>query len=60
MYKSQTFCAIPKDDFHLVNLVFVQAQICVGTNFFEQALNAIKFLDWLKKFEPAHKTFWDL
>ena len=48
MCQSKTFCATPKGDFYSVNLFFLLAQI-----FFEEALNAIKFLDW-------HKTFWDL
>ena len=26
---------------------------CAGTKVFEEALNAITFLDWLKKFGPA-------
>ena len=26
---------------------------CAGTKVFEEALNAVKFLGWLKKFEPA-------
>ena len=26
---------------------------CAGTNVFEEALNAVKFLGWLKKFGPA-------
>jgi hypothetical protein len=36
-----TYCARPKDDLHSVKL------------FFEEALNAIKFLEWLKTFGPA-------
>ena len=39
--QSQTFCARTKDDLHSVKKVF------------EEALNAIKFLDWLKTFGPA-------
>ena len=26
---------------------------CAGTKVFEEALNAVKFLDWLKEFGPA-------
>ena len=29
------------------------------TNFFEEALNAVKFWCWLKNLDQ-HKTFWDL
>ena len=47
--QSQTFCARQKDDLHSVKLVFVRA----GTKVFEEALNAIKFLEWLKTFGPA-------
>ena len=42
------FCARQKDDLHSVKLFF-----CAGTKVFEEALNAVKFLGWLKKFEPA-------
>ena len=41
LWQSQTFCARPKDDLHSVKLVF------------EEALNAVKFLGWLKKIGPA-------
>ena len=41
LWQSQTFCARQKDDLHSVKLVF------------EEALNAVKFLDWLKIFGPA-------
>ena len=44
----QTFCSTPKDDFHSVKLFF-----CAGTKVFEEALYAIKYLEWLKKFGPA-------
>ena len=37
------FCARQKDDLHSIELVF------------EEALNAVKFLCWLKKFGPAQK-----
>jgi hypothetical protein len=48
LWQSQTFCARQKDDLHSVKLVLVLAQ-----KFFEEALNAVKFLGWLKKFGPA-------
>ena len=38
----------PKDDLRSVKLFF-----CGGTKVFEEALNAIKFMDWLKTFGPA-------
>ena len=41
LWQSQTFCGREKDDLHSVKLVF------------EEALNAVKFLDWLKKFGVA-------
>ena len=44
LWQSQTFCARQKDDLHSVNF------FCVGTKVFEVALNAVKFLGWLKKF----------
>ena len=37
-----------KDDLHSVKLVF-----CAGTKVLGDALNAVKFLGWLKKFGPA-------
>ena len=43
LWQSQKFCARPKDDLHSVKLVFV----------FEETLNALKVLGWLKKFGPA-------
>jgi hypothetical protein len=46
--QSQTFCARQKDDLHTAKLFFVPAQ-----NIFEEALNAVIFLGWLKKFGPA-------
>ena len=47
MQQSQTCCARQKDDLHSVKLFFVQAQV------FEEALNTVKFLGWLKKFGPS-------
>ena len=32
---------------------FSKIGLCAGTKVFEEALNAIKFLDWLKTFGPA-------
>ena len=32
---------------------FSKIGFCVGTKVFEESLNAIKFLDWLKTFGPA-------
>ena len=32
---------------------FSKIGFCAGTKVFEEALNAIKFLDWLKTFGPA-------
>ena len=46
--QSQTFCARQKDDLHSVKLFF-----CARTKVFEEALNAVKCLGWLKKFGPA-------
>jgi len=46
--KSQTFCARQKDDLHSVKIVF-----CTSTKVFKEALNVVKFWDWLKKFVPA-------
>ena len=48
LWQSQTFCERQKDDLHSVKLVFVPAK-----KVFEEALNAVKFLGWLKKFGPA-------
>ena len=45
------FCARPIDDLHSVKLVF-----WAGTKVYEEALNAIKFLDWLQTFGPAQST----
>jgi hypothetical protein len=41
---SQTFCATPKDDSY-----------SASTKCFEKTINAIKWLDWLKKFGLAQK-----
>jgi hypothetical protein len=48
LWQSQTFCARKKDDLHSVKLVFVP-----DTKVFDKALNAVKFLGWLKKIGPA-------
>ena len=48
LWQSQTFCVRQKDDLHSVKLFF-----CAGTKVFAEALNAIKFLGWLKKFGLA-------
>ena len=32
---------------------FSKIGFCAGTKFFEEALNAVKFLGWLKKFGPT-------
>ena len=48
LWQSQTFCNRQKDDLHSVKFVF-----CAGTKVFEEALNAVKFLGWLKKFGTA-------
>ena len=45
LWQSQTFCARQKDDLHSVKLA--------STKVFEEALNAAKFLGWLKIFGPA-------
>ena len=34
-------------------LAFSKIGFCPGTKVFEEALNAVKFLDWLKKFGSA-------
>ena len=48
LWQSQKFCARQKDDLHSVKLFF-----CAGTKVFEEALNAVKFLGWFKKFGSA-------
>ena len=37
----------------LIPLAFSKIGFCAGTKVFEEALNAFKFLGWLKKFGPA-------
>ena len=60
----QIFCARPKIYLHIVAITNILCQtkiwfafskivFCVGTKVFEEALNAVKFLGWLKKFGPA-------
>ena len=46
--RQQTFCATPK-----YNFISAKFGFCASAKVFEEALNAIKFLDWLKKFGPA-------
>ena len=46
--QSQIFCARQKDDLNSVKLVFY-----ASTKGFEEALNAVEFLGWLKKFGMA-------
>ena len=52
LWQSQTFCAWQKDDLHSVELFFVP----IHTKVLEEALNAVKFLGWLKKFGPAQNV----
>ena len=58
------FCARPKIYLHIVPVTNIMCQtkrwfafskivFCAGTKFFEEALNAVKFLVWLIKFGPA-------
>ena len=60
----QTFCARPKIYLHIVAVTNILCQtkrwfafskivFCADTKVFEGALNAVKFLGWLKKFELA-------
>ena len=60
------FCARPKIYLHIVAVANILCQtkrwfafskigFCAGTKVFEEALNAVKFLGWLKKFELAQK-----
>ena len=60
----QIFCARPKIYLHIVAVTNILRQtkrwfafskigFCAGTKVFEEALNAVKFLGWLKKFGPA-------
>ena len=57
------FWANPKIYLHIVPVTNILCQtkrwfarskiiFCGGTKVFEEALNAIKFLDWLKQFRP--------
>ena len=46
LWQSKTFSARQKDDLHSVQLFFF-------SKVFEKALNAVKFLGWLKIFGPA-------
>ena len=52
LWQSPKFCARQKDDLHSVKLFF-----CAGTKVFEEALNAVKCLGWLKKFGLAKNIF---
>ena len=60
----QIFCARPKIYLHIVAVINILGQtkiwfafrkigFCASTKGFEEALNAVKFLGWLKKFGPA-------
>ena len=49
MCQSQTFCARKKDDY----VAFSKIGFIAGTKVFEEALNAVKFLDRLKNFGLA-------
>ena len=60
----QIYCAGPKIYLHIVPVTNILCQtkrwiafskigFCAGTKVFENALNAVKFLGWLKKFGPA-------
>jgi hypothetical protein len=62
----QTFCVGTKIYLHIVPVTnilchtkrlfaFSKIGFCASTNFFEEALNAVKFLGWLKKFGLAQK-----
>ena len=46
--QSQIFCATQKEDFYSANLVSVPT-----LKVFDKALNAINFLNWIKKFGPS-------
>ena len=48
LWELQTFCAGQKDGLHSVKLVFVPAQ-----KLFLEALHAVKYLGWLRKFGSA-------
>jgi len=58
------FCVLPKIYSHIVQVTNILCQtrrwfafseivFLAGTKVFEEALNAVKFWDWLKKFGPA-------
>ena len=60
----QIFCARPKSYLNIVTVTNILCQtkrwfafskivFCVGTKVFEEALNAVKFRGWLKKFGMA-------
>jgi hypothetical protein len=56
----QNFCTRPKIYLHIVAVTNILCQtkfrkigFCAGTKVFEEALNAVKFLYWIKKFGPA-------
>jgi hypothetical protein len=60
----QIFCARPKIYLHIVAVTNILCQtkrwfafskivFCAGTKVFEEALNAVKVLGWLKNFGPA-------
>ena len=60
----QSFCVGPKIYLHIVpvTIIFCQTKklfafskigFCASTKVFEEALNAVKFLGWLKKFGPV-------
>ena len=44
LWQSQTFCT---------RFAFSKIGFCTGTKVFEEALDAVKFLGWLKKFGTA-------
>ena len=61
------FCARPKIYLHIVAVTnilcqtkrcfaFCKIRFCARTKVFEEALNAVKFLGWLKKFGPAQNV----
>jgi len=63
------FCVLPKIYSHIVQVTNILCQtrrwfafseivFLAGTKVFEEALNAVKFWDWLKKFGPAQNILW--
>ena len=48
LWQLQTFSARQKDDLHSAKLFF-----CAGTKVYEEALNSVTFLSWLKRFGLA-------